>query len=736
MKGLNKKFSIIFLAVLMMMNNGFISIAAESNVKKPVVQMNKCNSLYFGNYYQTDTNGDGVADTNDEMTPIRWRILWKEGDMAYVIADQVLDCKKFNETKETVTWENSSIREWLNDDFYEIAFSETEQSAIISDNIINDNIFLLSIDDVRNTDYGFDSKISTMDEARIATATEYAKEHGALDSYYEDKNYMYCDWWLRSLGDTLINGKCGATIVWDDGTIDKHGSNVDGSYTRGVRPAMYLNFASECIETGEDIGVSIKDVSWDVIEIGVWDEKPIKWRVLDVSGNDVYLLSDLIIKKDLFNEQMKAITWKDSTVRSWLNNEFYETVFNEKEKNAILEYTYNNIDNPWYGVDAGDDTSDYVCLLSWDEITNEEYGFPSYPIKKHTSRYSYTQDGELYAWWLRTPGSNNGLMSVVSVSGRITENTPWDNSYGIRPALHVDINSLDIEMVGTISTKIDIQQQDKESAAIIDEMISAIGDVTLESKDEIGAARNAYEALSEGAKLLVTKLSVLEEAEIKLSEIEKQVKYENDKAEKEKQEINAASEVDKLITAIGTVSADSKTAIDIARKAYNALSDGAKIKVTELAALEAAEAKLAEIEKNANNGSVNNENDDNKKNDNVDNNFAISSQQTTTEQAVIEQKVAMPSKVKITSVKNNKLKSFVVIWKKNNGVKRYEVQYAINKKFTKSKKSKITTKLTITVKKLKKGKTYYVRVRAYNTDSKGTKVYGKWSAVKKVKIKK
>lgn len=404
LKGLNKSVAVIKMFLLFLgtafivIDSGFISTATENTVKKPVVQMDKCNSLYFGNYYQTDTNGDGVADRNDEMTPIRWRILWKEGNMAYVIADQVLDCKQFNDAKETVTWENSSLREWLNDDFYEIAFSESERTAIIRDNIINDNIFLLSIDDVRNTDYGFNSKISTMDEARIATATEYAKEHGALDSYYEDKNYMYCDWWLRSLGDTLINRKCGATSVWDDGTIDKHGANVDGSYTRGVRPAMYLNLASESIETGEDIGVSIKDVSWDVIEMGVWDEKPIKWRVLDVSGNDAYLLSDLIIKKDLFNEQMKAITWKDSTVRSWLNNEFYETVFNEKEKNAILEYTYNNIDNPWYGVDAGDDTSDYVCLLSWDEITNEEYGFPSYPIKKHSSRYSYTQDGELYAW--------------------------------------------------------------------------------------------------------------------------------------------------------------------------------------------------------------------------------------------------------------------------------------------------------------------------------------------------
>ncbi|MBR1693652.1 MAG: fibronectin type III domain-containing protein, partial [Lachnospiraceae bacterium] len=99
-------------------------------------------------------------------------------------------------------------------------------------------------------------------------------------------------------------------------------------------------------------------------------------------------------------------------------------------------------------------------------------------------------------------------------------------------------------------------------------------------------------------------------------------------------------------------------------------------------------------------------------------------------------KVTAPAKSKISSVKNSKKKTIVAKWKKVKGAKGYEVQYALNKKFTKSKKSKTTGKLTLTVKKLKKGKTYYVRVRAYKTDGNGNKVYGKWSAIKKVKVKK
>ena len=97
--------------------------------------------------------------------------------------------------------------------------------------------------------------------------------------------------------------------------------------------------------------------------------------------------------------------------------------------------------------------------------------------------------------------------------------------------------------------------------------------------------------------------------------------------------------------------------------------------------------------------------------------------------------VPKPGKTKIKSIKNSAKKSMKISWKKIKS-KGYEVQIAYNKNFTKSKKSKITTKTSLKIKKLKKGKLYYVRVRAFNIDSEGTKEYGKWSDVKKVKVKK
>ncbi len=101
-----------------------------------------------------------------------------------------------------------------------------------------------------------------------------------------------------------------------------------------------------------------------------------------------------------------------------------------------------------------------------------------------------------------------------------------------------------------------------------------------------------------------------------------------------------------------------------------------------------------------------------------------------------EQIVTTPKKAKILFAKNSKKKTMVIKWKKVDNVKGYEVSYALNKKFTKSNIIKTSSKSSFTANKLKKDKTYYVRVRAYNIDSDGLKIYGKWSAVKKVKIKK
>lgn len=98
--------------------------------------------------------------------------------------------------------------------------------------------------------------------------------------------------------------------------------------------------------------------------------------------------------------------------------------------------------------------------------------------------------------------------------------------------------------------------------------------------------------------------------------------------------------------------------------------------------------------------------------------------------------VKNPAKVSSFKVKSKKNKKVQLSWKKVSGAKGYQIQYSQTKKFKASKtKKKTTKKKKITVSGLKRGKTYFFRVRAYKM-VKGKKVYGKWSAVKKAKVKK
>ena len=97
-------------------------------------------------------------------------------------------------------------------------------------------------------------------------------------------------------------------------------------------------------------------------------------------------------------------------------------------------------------------------------------------------------------------------------------------------------------------------------------------------------------------------------------------------------------------------------------------------------------------------------------------------------------------KVKINSAKrtNNKIK---VTLKKDAAAVGYQIQYSLKKTFkgktvAKGKAVTKTTKNTsYTTGSLQK-KTYYVRARAYTTDSKGKKVYGQWSGAKTVRVRK
>ena len=151
------------------------------------------------------------------------------GDDAFVVADQNLDSKAYNETKTDVTWENSTIRSWLNgygelvnkdkksfiiDNFLDNAFSGAEQNAIKTTYVVNedntdygtdggnntwDKVYLLAVSEAANTSYGFDSKYNVSSRTREAKNTEYAKQCGA----WTTTNSSFLDngnWWLRTPG--------------------------------------------------------------------------------------------------------------------------------------------------------------------------------------------------------------------------------------------------------------------------------------------------------------------------------------------------------------------------------------------------------------------------------------------------------------------------------------------------------------------------------------------------------
>lgn len=113
-------------------------------------------------------------------------------------------------------------------------------------------------------------------------------------------------------------------------------------------------------------------------------------------------------------------------------------------------------------------------------------------------------------------------------------------------------------------------------AAEIDAAIEAIGTVTLDSAEDISAARELYESSSSDVQAMVRRLADLQWAEIELSNLR-------------------VEEVNSLINAIGSVTLNSGGAIDAAREAYDGLTEEEAAKVSNLSALEDAESAFKSL---------------------------------------------------------------------------------------------------------------------------------------------
>ncbi len=199
---------------------------------------------------------------------------------------------------------------------------------------------------------------------------------------------------------------------------------------------------------------------------------PVKWLVLENLGDKALLISlynlDVYHYLDLdkffdYEDNNIPITWAVSDIRYWLNENLLYSIFNDTELSCVLPTKVHTPDNPVYGTTGGEDTTDYLFLLSIEEaqkyfasdterrtqivpdVEIEQYDLMAYQHYLNTTDY--------YDWWLRSPGKTAdyaafvGRFGNVNVEGEILA----AESVSVRPAMWIDLNKVKevgLEMTG------------------------------------------------------------------------------------------------------------------------------------------------------------------------------------------------------------------------------------------------------------------------------------------------
>ena len=219
--------------------------------------------VVFGSYEQDNDESNGTED-------IEWIVLDNTDGKLLVISKDILNYMRYS--AETTVWEYSDLRSWLNGEFYDIAFDDSEKSSIVlsvcenpgnpyfgtsAGTGTNDNIFCLSYDEAY-TYFSFtnwnESSLSGNSQTIIASPSVWAKKkklasaYAITEGYYNAVLSTYgfsatcigvegCDWWLRTSGQDGDH----ACIVGMYGSVNSS-ETVSITVAKGVRPAMYLEY--------------------------------------------------------------------------------------------------------------------------------------------------------------------------------------------------------------------------------------------------------------------------------------------------------------------------------------------------------------------------------------------------------------------------------------------------------------------------------------------------------------
>jgi len=159
---------------------------------------------------------------------LEWRCLAAKANRALYITKDIVDVRTYHEQGGKITWENCTLRQYLNGEFL-CRFSSQEQAAILETTLANDN----------NAQYNTSGGNATKDKVFLLSLAE-AQNHFSSDSdRVSNFNKSGSWWWLRSPG----VGQNYAASVHINGYVGLDGYGVS-RLGGGVRPALWLNLES------------------------------------------------------------------------------------------------------------------------------------------------------------------------------------------------------------------------------------------------------------------------------------------------------------------------------------------------------------------------------------------------------------------------------------------------------------------------------------------------------------
>ena len=403
----------------------------------------------------TVTMGAYFDESDDEMVALKWNVIKVEKDRALVITEKAIDQLPFEKTAykagTVINWESSSLREYLNGEFYDIAFTSKEKAKILNGDAEDaiaivtksnirtdlgacedtyDKVFLLSADEAES--------IFADNKARQSKTTVYTIDSGAR---VEGGNVA---WWLRTMGETYDR----AAVVSHDGSVNYTGYNVNFG-SAAVRPCMWIATNTDYKEANPVVSLAKATVG-SRVSFGYYEQngnademEALVWQVLEEKDGKLLLVTENVIDMVKFSK-LRVDTWETSLLREWMNGTFVTTAFSEEELAKVADTAVETGKNTQTGTGGGKATTDKVFALSIDEILKyfpEQNARLAKPTEVAVANgVSVDPQYQTSGYWTRNMGENGQNATYVYYYGGINyegvhiRNTEY---IGARPAIWV-----------------------------------------------------------------------------------------------------------------------------------------------------------------------------------------------------------------------------------------------------------------------------------------------------------